>query len=73
MNIGCLFVCLSTCKTKKHTAELHQIFVHVAYGPDSIGHILICVVIGLRYVLLPQGCCHTLFTSGFADDVMFFI
>jgi len=72
MSIGyvCSFVC-PLAKLKNTRLNFFEIFVHVAYGPDSIGHILICVVIGLLYVLLPQGCCHTLFTSGFADDIMF--
>jgi len=37
-------------------AELHQIFVHVAYGPGSF---------------LFWRRCDTLCTSGFVDDVMF--
>jgi len=50
-----LFVC-QLAKLENHTAEHHQMFVHVAYGRCS-------VILRRR--------CDTLCTSGFVDDVMF--
>ena len=55
----CLFVCLCVCplsSVESHTAELHQIFMHVFCGRGSI---------------LVWRRCDTLCTSGFTDDAMF--
>jgi len=57
--MSALFVCLSVClsvRSYNHMAELHQIFVHVAYGRGS-------VLVWRR--------CDTLCTSGFVDDLVF--
>jgi len=53
----CLFVCLSVRSHNKNcTAELHEMFLHVACGRGS--------------VLLKRHC-DMLCTSGFTDEVMF--
>jgi len=53
-----MYVCLSVCShsSKSTSAELHQIFVHVTYGPCSV---------------FLRRRCDTLCTSGYVDDVMF--
>ena len=50
-----MYVCQSVCLSV-HTDEIHQSFVHVAYGP--------CLVFLWRR-------CDMLCTSGFLDDAMF--
>jgi len=57
----CVSVCLSVCPrgyTSNHTRDLYQLFVHVAYG---------------RGLVLLRRRCDTLCTSGFVDDMMFFV
>jgi len=53
----CVFICPRS-YLRNYTSNLHQIFVHVTYGLDSV--LLWRIVIVIRYV-----------TLGFMDDVIF--
>ena len=48
----CLFVCLSGHITRNRVAELHKVFVHVAYGRGSDG---VAKRYELRHVFIPWG------------------